>query len=81
MLKPDPIEIAEPIGPRYIRTSDAAHYICSTKSTLEKLRVIGGGPTFSKLGRTVVYDIVDLDDWVASNRQMSTSDTQANRAA
>ena len=59
---------------RYLRTTGAAEYIGLTKSTLEKLRLTGGGPVFSKLGRTVVYDRTDLDAWVASRRRQSTSD-------
>ncbi len=59
---------------RYLRTAAAAEYIGLTKSTLEKLRLTGGGPKFSKLGRTVVYDRNVLDEWVASRRRESTSD-------
>ena len=52
---------------RYLRTTEAAEYVGSAKSTLEKLRLFGGGPVFAKLGRTVVYDRIDLDAWVASD--------------
>lgn len=62
------------ITPRYLRTNDAAIYVGAAKSTLEKLRLFGGGPVFSKLGRTVVYDLADLDAWVSSNRRRSTCD-------
>lgn len=58
----------------YLRTKDAATYIGVAKSTLEKLRLTGGGPVFAKLGRTVVYERADLDGWVASRRCQSTSD-------
>lgn len=59
---------------QFLRTAAAADYINSAKSTLEKLRLFGGGPVYSKLGRTVVYDRDDLDSWVASRRRRSTSD-------
>ncbi len=59
---------------RYKRTADAAAYIGSTKSTLEKMRLIGDGPVFIRFGRTVVYDIEDLDSWLAKHRRTSTSD-------
>ena len=59
---------------RYLRTDKAAEYTGLAKSTLEKLRLTGGGPVFSKLGRTVVYDLAALDAWVASRRRQSTSD-------
>ena len=60
---------------RTLRTAEAATYCGSAKSTFEKLRVVGGGPRFFRLGRTVVYDTRDLDDWLeAKPRYSSTSD-------
>ena len=56
------------------RTAGAADYCGSSKSTFEKLRLTGGGPVFIKLGRTVVYDVDDLDAWLAKNRRHSTSE-------
>lgn len=58
---------------KYMRTSEAATYCCSTKSVLEKLRVFGGGPVFIRLGRTIVYAAEDLDEWMEVRRQRSTS--------
>lgn len=57
-----------------LRTDEAAAYCGSTASTLEKLRCFGGGPRFLKLGRRVVYDPSDLDEWLAKRRRTSTSD-------
>ena len=57
-----------------LRTPAAAAYVGLTKSTLEKLRLTSNGPAFLKLGRTVVYDVADLDSWLASRRRTSTSD-------
>jgi predicted DNA-binding transcriptional regulator AlpA len=59
---------------RRMRTRDAAAYTGLSVSTLEKLRVLGGGPPFLKLGRAVVYDEADLSMWLASRRRTSTSD-------
>lgn len=56
-----------------IRTSKAAEYTGLSASTLNKLRLTGGGPTYIKVGKTVVYDLTDLDAWLASNRRSSTS--------
>ena len=58
-----------------LRTAGAATYCRCSKSKLEKLRVSGDGPVFIKLGRSVVYDVADLDDWLAANRRTSTSDS------
>lgn len=61
---------------------EAASYIsehwfpCKPK-TLAKLAVVGGGPAFSKAGRTTLYAISDLDDWGKSKigpRVHSTSE-------
>ena len=53
----------------------AATYTGLSASTLNKLRVFGGGPVFLKLGRRVVYDPADLDAWLAERRRRSTSDS------
>jgi hypothetical protein len=63
------------ISPTYrFRTAEAAAYCGSTKSTFEKYRLTGEGPVFMKLGRVVVYDLNDLNDWLDSKRRTSTSD-------
>ncbi|MEQ1945175.1 helix-turn-helix domain-containing protein [Mesorhizobium sp. VNQ89] len=56
-----------------LRTDQAAKYTGTSASTLNKLRLTGGGPTYIKLGRTVVYDITDLDAWLDAHRRKSTS--------
>ena len=55
-------------------TAGAARRLSLAESTLEKLRVTGGGPAFCKLGRRVVYRVADLDAWIASRRVRSTSE-------
>ena len=42
--------------------------------TLEKQRVIGGGPRFRKFGRRVLYSIDDLEVWANSRTFEMTSD-------
>ena len=59
---------------RLLRTNRAADYVGSTESTLNKRRVKGLPPAFIKLGKTVVYDTRDLDEWLASCRRQSTSE-------
>ena len=68
------LESSEP-QQRMLRTNEAATYCGSSASTFEKLRLTGGGPIYSKIGRRVVYRIEDLDNWLAANRRRSTSDT------
>lgn len=54
-------------------TERAAARLGLSPSTLEKLRVTGGGPAYLKLGRRVVYEASDLDVWKAARRTLSTS--------
>lgn len=60
-----------------LRTNEAAVYCGSTKSTLEKYRLTGEGPVYSKIGRVVVYDRNDLDSWLNGKKRHSTSDEAA----
>jgi predicted DNA-binding transcriptional regulator AlpA len=59
---------------KVLKAPDAAAYCGSSTSTFAKLRVFGGGPAYVKLGRRVVYDVADLDRWLASHRRVSTSE-------
>ena len=66
--------IKAPSNIRCYRTPEAAAYCSLSKSTFDKLRLTGGGPTYFKIGRTVAYDIQDLDQWLDGKRRLSTSD-------
>ena len=57
-----------------LNVSEASRHVGLSVSTLNKLRVLGGGPIYLKLGRRVAYDVADLDAWLASKRRRSTSD-------
>jgi predicted DNA-binding transcriptional regulator AlpA len=70
-------DVSDSTSRRVVGTPDAANYCGSSASTFEKLRLTGGGPVYSKLGRRVVYQIEDLDAWLTANRRLSTSDTGA----
>lgn len=68
---------------RLLRRREAAEYVRETygiplqSSTLSKLAVVGGGPTFRRAGRIPLYDRADLDAWALSKlgpKQRSTSD-------
>ena len=56
-----------------LTTELAAPYTGLAVSTLEKLRLTGGGPNFLKLGRAVRYRICDLDAWMSARVVSSTS--------
>ena len=58
---------------RYMRQPAAAEYTGMSESFLEKARVSGFGPAFSRIGRAVVYDVADLDAWIAASKRGNTS--------
>ena len=60
--------------PRYLRTPEAARFVGLSIRTLEKHRIYGTGPRYSKLGGRVVYRVEDLQAWVESGLKASTSD-------
>jgi len=64
----------------YLNNTQAAAYLNLSPRTLEKQRVIGGGPRFRKFGRRVVYAPADLDAWADERRCASTSDLPYERA-
>ena len=61
---------------RYLTNDEAASYLRLSPRTLEKQRVIGGGPRFRKFGRRVMYAVADLDSWAADHSYETTSDPE-----
>lgn len=59
---------------RLIGTEAAAEYLGLAVQTLAKMRVSGESPPFYKLGRQVLYDRMELEDWVSTRKRRSTSD-------
>lgn len=57
-----------------MRAPDAAQYLQLSASTLAKMRMTGAGPRYAKAGRTVLYDRLDLDAWLAQRTFKSNSD-------
>jgi hypothetical protein len=57
----------------------AAAYVGLQPQTLAKMRVKGTSPPFHKIGSRVLYDVADLDAWIAARKQRSTSDGPAPR--
>jgi predicted DNA-binding transcriptional regulator AlpA len=52
----------------------AAEYVGLSESMLAKMRCLGGGPTYLKLGRAVRYRQDDLDAWLNARRVRHSSD-------
>jgi len=57
---------------------EAVHGIPTTVATLAKLACVGGGPSFQKMGRVVLYPVVELDRW-ATGRLSSTRRNTSDR--
>lgn len=64
---------------KWVRTPEAALYLGLSASHLAKLRCSGGGPTFSRRGKAVLYNVEDLDGWAKAGRSGSTA--EADQAA
>ncbi len=70
------LEHSPPRSSPWLRPPAAGEYLGGiSTSTLAKWRLSGSGPAFSKAGRVVVYDVADLDNYLASRRRLSTSET------
>ena len=61
---------------RYLTNDEAAEFLRLSPRTLEKQRVIGGGPRFRKFGRRVMYAVADLEAWADARSFGATSDLE-----
>ena len=62
------------VKPRYLTTPDAARYSGLGIRFLEKARVSGTGPNFSRVSNRVVYCVDDLDAYLQARRVSSTAE-------
>ena len=60
--------------PNLLTTTEAAPHVRLSPRTLEKYRVLGGGPKYKKLGARVFYSLTDLKAWLESRTFEMTSD-------
>lgn len=65
--------------PSFLSNAQAAAYLQLSPRTLEKLRVVGGGPIFRKFGRRVMYAVSDLDGWAEARAYSSTTEANFRR--
>ncbi len=72
---PQPTAVpAAPANPEFLTTDEAGAFLRLSPRTLEKQRVLGGGPRFRKFGARVVYAAADLRAWADSHTYGMTSD-------
>ncbi|VTU38692.1 helix-turn-helix transcriptional regulator [Variovorax sp. PBL-E5] len=63
-----------PANSEFLTTDEAGAFLRLSPRTLEKQRVLGGGPRFRKFGARVVYAAADLRAWADSRAYDMTSD-------
>jgi hypothetical protein len=63
-----------PLPLPFLRTKEAARFIGVSPHTLEKHRIYGTGPNYSKVSGRVFYAIGDLTEWAKRGAKHSTSD-------
>ena len=69
-------QTATPRDTPYLTNDEAAEFLKLSPRTLEKQRVIGGGPRFRKFGRRVMYAVADLETWADARSFEATSDPE-----
>lgn len=58
---------------RFLSTKEAAEFLSLAPTTLNKWRVHGGGPKFTKLGRRIFYPQSALESFVAAKTYPHTA--------
>lgn len=71
---------AQVFGP-HLRTPEMQAYTGIPRQTWAKLRCVGGGPAFIKVGATVIYDRRDVDAWLAQRKAGSCAQVFEQRAS
>lgn len=75
MYFPSPDQTAPVYDPDQMLTENqVADLICQSVRTIQKWRVIGFGPAFFKIGRSVRYRRRDVSQWIESRRRRHTSE-------
>ena len=69
-----PTKHSEKAVSRRLHRKKAAVYIGTSLSWLDKSRLRGDGPAYLQVGGRVIYDVQDLDAFLASCRRQSTSE-------
>jgi hypothetical protein len=60
----------------FLDTVQAAEFLKISPRTLEKQRVVGGGPRFRKFGSRVLYALTDLQAWADERTYANTSEAR-----
>jgi hypothetical protein len=66
---------------KLLTTNQAAAFLHKPAGTLRYWRSVGIGPSYVKLGKTVLYDEVELVNFVKSNTVVPSARTEAREEA
>ena len=72
---------ATPGNPEFLTNDEAAAFLRLSPRTLEKQRVLGGGPRYRKFGARVLYAVGDLRAWADGRAYGMTSDPGSRQRA
>jgi hypothetical protein len=68
--------VTDPVPAAWLTTTAAAAYLSMTPRQLEHFRSAGGGPLFVRIGRSVRYSRLLLEDWLRKRLQTSTAEVR-----
>ena len=68
-------------NPEFLTNDEAAAFLRLSPRTLEKQRVLGGGPRYRKFGARVLYAVTDLRAWADGRAYGMTSDPGCQQRA
>jgi hypothetical protein len=63
-----------PLPLPFLRAKEAASFIGVSCRTLEKHRINGTGPKYSKIGGRIIYAVTDLGEWAERGARRATCD-------
>jgi predicted DNA-binding transcriptional regulator AlpA len=70
---PPNISVAAGLG--FLNTPAAvAEYLGKSVASLSQMRYTGTGPKFVRVGRSIRYKQSDIEQWIADNTHISTTD-------
>jgi predicted DNA-binding transcriptional regulator AlpA len=56
---------------------EAASFLRLSERTLERLRVSGLGPKYARVGRSIRYNQLEIEEWIVRQMVRSTSEGES----
>ena len=61
---------------RWLTQEQLASRLDLSQRTLERMRNVGSGPRFAKVGKRVLYRLSDVEEWLAKHSFCSTAEAK-----